>query len=68
MNTRARHRILAIAAVASVSALALAGCAGNADGAPEGSADEDVTLTVTTFGTFGYDDLYKEYELSLIHI
>ncbi len=62
MNTRARHRILAIAAVASVSALALAGCAGNADGAPEGSADEDVTLTVTTFGTFGYDDLYKEYE------
>ncbi|MBT2484451.1 MULTISPECIES: ABC transporter substrate-binding protein [unclassified Microbacterium] len=62
MNTRARTRILATAAVASVAALALAGCSGSSGDAAEGSADEDVTLTVTTFGTFGYEELYKEYE------
>ncbi|MDQ0727029.1 ABC transporter substrate-binding protein [Microbacterium sp. W4I20] len=62
MNTRARTRILATVAVASISALALAGCSGNTGDAPQGNADEDVTLTVTTFGTFGYEDLYKEYE------
>ncbi len=61
MNTRARNRILATAAVASVSALVLVGCAGNT-GAGEGGGDEKVTLTVTTFGTFGYEDLYDEYE------
>lgn len=63
MNTRARRRIMTTAAVASVSALALAGCAaGNDTNGSEGSADEEVTLTITTFGTFGYDDLYTEYE------
>jgi cellobiose transport system substrate-binding protein len=53
--------MLATAAVASVSALALAGCAASGDD-QAADPDEDVTLTVTTFGTFGYDDLYKEYE------
>lgn len=62
MNTRARRRLLATAAAASVSAIALAGCASpGADGGADG-ADDKITLTVTTFGTFGYDDLYKEYE------
>ncbi len=56
-------RILTTVAVASVSALALAGCSAAADGdTPGGNADEDVTLTITTFGTFGYEDLYKQYE------
>lgn len=63
MKTSVRRRILTTAAVASVSALALAGCAAGDDTTnSEGSADEEVTLTITTFGTFGYDDLYKEYE------
>jgi len=63
VNTRARRRILTTVAVASVSALALAGCSAAADGdTPGGNADEDVTLTITTFGTFGYEDLYKQYE------
>ncbi|MGY1551550.1 ABC transporter substrate-binding protein [Microbacterium sp. A588] len=65
MNTRARRRMLATAAVASISALALASCSadtGNADADAGASSDEQVTLSVTTFGTFGYDDLYKEYE------
>jgi cellobiose transport system substrate-binding protein len=53
---------LATAAAASVSAIALAGCASpGADGGADG-ADDKITLTVTTFGTFGYDDLYEEYE------
>lgn len=62
MNTRARTRMLTAVAAASVSALAMAGCAGNPGEAADGGADEDVTLTITTFGTFGYEDLYEEYE------
>lgn len=63
MNTSIRRRALTAASVASVAALALAGCAsGGSDSGSEGDANADVTLTVTTFGTFGYDDLYKEYE------
>lgn len=63
MNTRARRRMLTTAAVASISALALAGCSsGASDADPASDADEQITLSVTTFGTFGYDDLYKEYE------
>lgn len=63
MNTPTRRRMLATAAVASISALALAGCAaGNDASGSQESSDEEVTLTVTTFGTFGYEDLYKEYE------
>ena len=63
MKTRARRRIMTTAAVASVSALALAGCAaGNDSSGSEGNADEKVTVTITTFGTFGYEDLYEEYE------
>ncbi|HWV48785.1 MAG TPA: ABC transporter substrate-binding protein [Microbacterium sp.] len=61
MNTRATRRMLVTASVASVAALALAGCSASNEPA-EGSSDEKVTLTITTFGTFGYEDLYKEYE------
>lgn len=60
MNIRARGRMLSTAAVASISALALAGCA--AGDTAEAGSDEPVTLTVTTFGTFGYEDLYAQYE------
>lgn len=62
MNTHARRRMLVAASLASVSALALAGCSGTADAGTEGSGDENITLTITTFGTFGYDELYEEYE------
>src|SRR5690606_42095570 len=54
--------MLATASVASISVLALAGCAADSGSGSEPGTDEDVTLTVTTFGTFGYEDLYKEYE------
>ena len=56
--TRLR-KFTALAGVASL-ALVAAGCSGGGDKAA--SADNPVTLTVTTFGTFGYDDLYAEYE------
>lgn len=65
MNTPIRRRLLVAASIASVSALALAGCsAADGDSASGGGAsgDEQITLTVTTFGTFGYDDLYTQYE------
>ena len=42
---------------AAVLSLALAGCTSTGS-----SGDEDITLSITTFGTFGYDDLYAEYE------
>lgn len=61
MNTSTRRRMLTTAAVASVSALALAGCAAG-DASGDSDSDEKITLTVTTFGTFGYDDLYEQYE------
>lgn len=61
MNTRAQRRILTTIAVASISALALAGCASGAEG---GGTDPnaEVTLTVATFNDFGYtDELLQEY-------
>ncbi|HJB62971.1 MAG TPA: extracellular solute-binding protein, partial [Candidatus Microbacterium pullistercoris] len=50
-------------AVTAVGALALAGCSGSdgGSGGSSGSTDEEITLTITTFGTFGYEDLYEEY-------
>ncbi|MDR5700530.1 ABC transporter substrate-binding protein [Agromyces aerolatus] len=53
--------IRAAAAIAGAATIALVAtaCAGGGDSAAE---DGELTLTVTTFGTFGYDDLYAEYE------
>jgi cellobiose transport system substrate-binding protein len=53
-----RTKIGAGLAVASVIALIATGCSS----AGAGGSDEKVTLTVTTFGTMGYDKLYKTYE------
>ena len=60
MNSRALRRAGLIAGVASTTALVLAGCSGTPG--DDAASDEKITLTVTTFGTFGYDDLYEEYE------
>lgn len=54
-----RHTATAIAGVAAMALLAT-GCSSSPEQAA--SADNPVELTVTTFGTFGYDDLYAEYE------
>ncbi|UWX95688.1 extracellular solute-binding protein [Arthrobacter zhaoxinii] len=56
-----RHPAAAIAGAAVVALLAV-GCGGGGGEDEAASADNPVELTVTTFGTFGYDDLYEEYE------
>lgn len=61
MSSRVLRRAVIVAAATSTTALVLAGCSGGGD-TGGGEAGGDVTLTVTTFGTFGYDDLYAEYE------
>lgn len=65
MKTHVLRRTSAGIAATAIGALALAGCSGSADGSGDestgSSSEEDITLTITTFGTFGYDDLYTEY-------
>lgn len=63
MNSRALRRIGLVAGVAT-TAVVLAGCSGSSAPESSGSGDssEPITLTVTTFGTMGLDDLYKKYE------
>ncbi|WP_240792250.1 MULTISPECIES: ABC transporter substrate-binding protein [unclassified Salinibacterium] len=46
-----------VIAGAAAFALLATGCSSNAS-----AGDGDVELTVTTFGTMGYDDLYAKYE------
>lgn len=62
-----RSRPASLVAVGAAAALVLTACSSNNDGGGEqdgGSSnggDEKVTLTITTFGTMGYEDLYTEY-------
>lgn len=59
MRSRPIRAAAALAGAATIALVATA-CAGGGDGG--GDANSDLTLTVTTFGTFGYEELYKEYE------
>ena len=54
-----RRTAATIAALAGTASLALvvSGCAAGGDG-----DGEEITLTITTFGTFGYEALYEQYE------
>jgi len=54
-----RMRIAAAIAGAASFALIAAGCS-SSDGS--GSSSDPTTLTVTTFGTMGFDKLYSQYE------
>ncbi|MCC3298879.1 extracellular solute-binding protein [Arthrobacter sp. zg-Y453] len=54
-----RHSAAAVAGAAAVALLAV-GCGGGSGEA--GTEENPLELTITTFGTFGYDDLYGEYE------
>ena len=56
---RSSRRITAPAIAGAAAIALLAGCSSGGGGTESGG---DVELTVTTFGTFGYDDLYTEYE------
>jgi cellobiose transport system substrate-binding protein len=56
-----RHRgRFALAMVLSAALAAATACAG--DDGKSSAGDEKITLTVDDFGTFGYQDLYKQYE------
>jgi cellobiose transport system substrate-binding protein len=53
-----RGTTAAVVAGAAAFALVATGCSSSSGG----TDGEDIELTITTFGTFGYDDLYAEYE------
>nr|WP_022883602.1 ABC transporter substrate-binding protein [Glaciibacter superstes] len=56
------RRTVTVTTIAGAAAFAtiVSGC--SATSGEAASADNPTELTVTTFGTFGYDDLYAEYE------
>ncbi|QOV38158.1 carbohydrate ABC transporter substrate-binding protein [Streptomyces ferrugineus] len=64
-STRGSRRLMALAAAAALTTGLLAGCAEDSDDGPsnEGGGGGKTTLTVGTFGTFGYKQagLYDEY-------
>jgi len=61
-----RSRPAGYVALAAATALLLSACDGASTDDSTASAPpadgEEITLTVTTFGTMGYEDLYAEYE------
>ena len=57
-----RRRAGALAMVLAAALAAASACSGD-NGKPNGSgSDQKITLTVDDFGTFGYKDLFKQYE------
>ncbi|MDV9177593.1 ABC transporter substrate-binding protein [Streptomyces sp. W16] len=65
-STRRSHRLMALAAVAALTTGVLAGCSSDSDGTSSNASDSGkgkTTLTVGTFGVFGYKQagLYDEY-------
>ncbi len=61
MGVTLRRRAVAAIALSATAALALAACGSSGSGDKK---NENITLNVMVFGTFGYDDLYKQYEAS----
>ena len=59
MKLSRRTRIAAAVAGAASFALIAAGCSSSGG---SGSSSDPTTLTVTTFGTMGFDKLYSQYE------
>ena len=53
-----RHWKMAAATLGVVTLLSTAACSGGGDDAAE---DGKITLTVDTFGVFGYDELFEQY-------
>ena len=56
-------RVALIVGVLLTASAALAGC-----GDDDAEGADSTTLRVSVFGNFGYEKLYKQFELSLIHI
>lgn len=62
MGSPRRRGLTAIAAVLASVLAATAACGGGDDG--DGGSGGTITLTVDTFGEFGYEELFKQYEAS----
>lgn len=60
MKLSRRTKVAAAVAGAASFALLAAGC--SSSGGDSGSSTSPITLTVTTFGTMGFDKLYAQYE------
>lgn len=60
MKLSRRTKVAAAVAGAASFALLAAGC--SSSGGDSGSSSSPITLTVTTFGTMGFDKLYAQYE------
>ena len=60
MKLSRRTKVAAAVAGAASFALLAAGC--SSSGGDSGSSSNPITLTVTTFGTMGFDKLYAQYE------
>jgi cellobiose transport system substrate-binding protein len=60
MTVSWRRRAFAAAALSMGAVLAVAGCAKESGGG--GNTPQKVTLIVDVFGSFGYEDLYKQYQ------
>jgi cellobiose transport system substrate-binding protein len=59
-----RSRSASVIALGAAAALLLAACGNDGDTPPADeppAEDEEITLSITTFGTFGYEGLYEEY-------
>jgi cellobiose transport system substrate-binding protein len=60
-----RGRRLVLAAVVAAVLVATTACSGGDDSkSTQGQGGEQITLTVDTFGEFGYEELFKQYEAS----
>jgi cellobiose transport system substrate-binding protein len=60
MTVRWRRRAYAVVAL-SMGAVLMAATAGCSKSGSGGGSNEKITLIVDVFGTFGYEDLYKQY-------
>ncbi|MGE5830984.1 MAG: ABC transporter substrate-binding protein [Micromonosporaceae bacterium] len=61
MTVRWRRRAYAVVAL-SMGAVLVAATAGCSKSGSGGGSNEKITLIVDVFGTFGYEELYKQYE------
>lgn len=62
---RARSKITASVAAVAALAVVATGCSNGGEGA---SGDEDITLSITTFGTMGVEAKYEQYMQENPHI
>lgn len=69
MKSRALRRVGLIAGIAATSALVVTGCSNPTEPTTSNNGEkEDITLTVTTFGTMGLESAYEKYMAENKHV